>query len=158
MRAAAAARDRAEVAREAMVSEMEARPVIVNRAPVLHRYGIMAAWPRLTKSNTMEISPLVVGGFGADFDGDAMQFHVPASDEAVREAIDKMMPSKNLFAARDFGVHYKPSQEYVGGLYNATAVIDKKNRPQVFDTPVDAIRAYRRGTIDVDRKVEIMNP
>jgi DNA-directed RNA polymerase beta' subunit len=156
MRAAGAAKEKSQVAREAMVEEMGARPVIINRAPVLHRYGMMAAWPRLTKSSTMEISPLVVGGFGADFDGDAMQFHVPASPEAVQEAIDKLMPSKNLFAARDFDVHYKPSQEYVGGLYNATALIDKKNKPQVFNSAEDAIRAYRQGKIDVDRKIEIL--
>lgn len=156
LQAARQAKERSAAARKALVTEMGERPVLINRAPTLHRYGIMAAWPKLTRNNTLEVSPLVVGGFNADFDGDAMNYHVPSTDEAAREAIEKMLPSRNLFSAADFKVHYKPSQEYVGGLYEASARVDTKNRPRVFATRADAIRAYRQGDINIDREVEIL--
>jgi len=118
------AKDRTPLALRELRDEMNVRPVVINRAPVLHRYGVMAFWPQLTSSSTLEIPPLTVGGFGADFDGDAMQFHVPSSDDAVEEAKDTLMPSKNLFAVSDFDVHYMPSQEYVGGLWAASTKVD----------------------------------
>ena len=135
---------------------MAERPVIINRAPTLHRYGMMAAWPRLTKNDTLEVSPLVVGGFNADFDGDAMNYHVPTTDEAAQEAAEKMLPSRNLFSAADFGVHYLPSQEYTGGLYEASARIDTRNKPAVFHTSRQAMEAYRRGELNVDRRVHVI--
>lgn len=157
LEAARSVKARSPAARQTLVSEMEARPVIINRAPTLHRYGMMAAWPRLVKGHTLQISPLVVGGFGADFDGDQMNYHVPSTDEATQEAIEKMLPSRNLFAASNFKVHYKPSQEYVGGLYEASNRIDKQNKPVTFATVADAIRAYQSGQIGVDRQIEILN-
>ncbi len=156
LQAARASKERSAEARKALVAEMEKRPVIINRAPTLHRYGMMAAWPRLTKNKTLEVSPLVVGGFNADFDGDAMNYHVPTTDEAVQEAAEKMLPSRNLFSASDFGVTYLPSQEYLGGLYEASASVDTKNAPRSFATAEDAIRAYRRGDININRQIEIM--
>jgi DNA-directed RNA polymerase subunit beta' len=134
---------------------MEARPVIINRAPTLHRYGVMAAWPRLVKGNVLKISPLVVKGFNADFDGDAMQFHVPAEESAVQEAVQKMLPSRNLFATRDFKVHATPLNEYIGGLFEASARIDKDKPPMHFPNKAAAIRAYRRGLIGVGQQIAI---
>lgn len=135
--------------------EMQVRPVIINRAPVLHRYGIMAFWPQLTHSNTLEIPPLVTKGFGADFDGDAMQFHVPASADAVEEAKTRLLPSSNLLSVQGFDAHYLPQMEYVGGLWNATA---KENKLPVrtFRTKKDAMEAYHRGEISADQQVQIV--
>jgi len=158
LQAARAVEERSTPAREALLKEMDSRPVIINRAPTLHRYGVMASYPKLVKGDTLQVSPLVVGGFNADFDGDAMNYHVPSTDEAAQEAVEKMLPSRNLLSAADFGVHYKPSQEYVGGLYEASARQDEQNQPAVFDTPKDAIRAYKQGAINVDRRVVILNP
>jgi DNA-directed RNA polymerase subunit beta' len=158
LQAARAVEEKSKGAREALVKEMDRRPVIINRAPTLHRYGVMASWPKLVKGDTLQVSPLVVGGFNADFDGDAMNYHVPSTDEAAEEAAEKMLPSRNLLSAASFGVHYKPSQEYVGGLYEASARQDDRNQPAVFDTPGDAIRAYNQGRINVDRRVVILNP
>jgi len=155
LQAARAAEERSSDARKALLNQMEKRPVIINRAPTLHRYGMMAAWPRLTQGHTLEISPLVVGGFNADFDGDAMNYHVPTTDEAAHEAAEKMLPSRNLFDAADFGVAYRPTHEYLGGLYEASARVDEQNQPQVFATVADAVRAYRRGDIGVDRQIVI---
>src|SRR5690606_18185809 len=80
--------EKSAVAKEELIKEMQSRPVIVNRAPVLHKFGIMAFWPKLTKDETLKVSPLIVKGFNADFDGDAMQYHVPVDESARQEAIE----------------------------------------------------------------------
>jgi DNA-directed RNA polymerase subunit beta' len=143
------------MARDAMVAEMDARPVIVTRAPILHRYGVMAFKPKLVKGSTLQVSPIIVKGFNADFDGDAMNYHVPSTDEAVKDAMEKMLPSRNLMAAKSFKVHQLPANEYQGGLYAASAAPSK--RPEkYFKTKADAIRAYRSGDIDINDRVVIM--
>jgi DNA-directed RNA polymerase subunit beta' len=138
-----------------MDHEMDARPVIINRAPVLHRYGIMAFRPKLEKGGTLHVSPLIVTGFNADFDGDAMQYDVPVTDEAVRDAYEKMLPSRNLLAVSSFKAHQLPRNAYAGGLYSASTARSDK-RPRVFATKADAMAAYRRGEINVDQPVEIV--
>jgi DNA-directed RNA polymerase beta' subunit len=70
-----AVHDRTQTAAKAMLAEMDARPVIANRAPVLHRFGQLAFFPRLVKGDTLQVSPLIVGGFGADFDGNCVDFN-----------------------------------------------------------------------------------
>jgi hypothetical protein len=148
-------KERSPSALRELQKEMSERPVVINRAPVLHRYGVMAFWPQLTRSNTLEIPPLITGGFGADFDGDAMQFHVPSSAEAVKEAHRKLLPSSNLLNVARFDTNYKPTMEYVGGLWAASAKED--NKPvRVFHSTKDAIQAYRRGDITAGQKIEIV--
>lgn len=156
VRALREVKERTARAKDELQSEMRQRPVIINRAPVLHRYGILAFHPRLTKNDTLQISPLVVKGFNADFDGDAMQYHVPVDDDAVQEAIDRMLPSRSLISPSDFKTPvHGPSQEYVGGLYEATAGKSKK-RPRTFATKKDAKAAWQRGEIDVNDPVVIL--
>jgi DNA-directed RNA polymerase beta' subunit len=140
------------VARKAMLEEMKARPVLINRAPTMHRYGFMAAWPVLTKGNTLQISPVLTPGFGADFDGDAMNYHVPATDEAVQESIERMLPSKNLKSVRDFKVHYVPRNEFLMGLYLASTS-DSKKPARIFRSKEDVLAAYRRGEIGLGDRV-----
>jgi len=87
---------------------------------------------------------------------DTMQFHLP-SEQSQREAAEKMLPSKNLLAAADFkSPLYKPTHEYVGGLYEASVQRDKLRPPAEFATVKDAIAAYRRGEIDASRVVHIL--
>jgi len=157
LQAARAVEERSGPARQALLKEMDSGVVVVNRAPTLHKYGMMAARPKLTKGNVLRVSPLVVGGFGADFDGDAMQYHVPTTDDAKNEALEKMLPSRNLFSASNFKVHYTPSQEYVGGIYEASARKNNRKKAATFATVVDAIRAYRQGRIGVGRQIEILD-
>lgn len=141
-------------AKKALEEEMENRPVIISRAPVWHKFGIMGAWPVLAEGNTMKLPPLVYPGFGADNDGDAMNFHVPASDEAVQEVIHKMLPSKNLISTGDFKLQMQPKQEFLLGLYLATK--DKsKRQPRTFVTKADAIQAALAGQIDFNDPVII---
>lgn len=153
-----AAKDKTPEAREEMLKEMEHRPVFINRAPVLHKFGAMAFWPKLTKNETLQVSPLIVHGFGADFDGDAMAYHVPVEEPARQEAINLMMPSRNLLSPADFKspVH-QPSQEYIGGLFAATRKRQdkKRKRPHYFASEKDAIEAYRRGDISIDDVVKL---
>lgn len=87
---------------------------------------------------------------------DTMNYHVPVSEEAKAEAIEKLLPSKNLFSVADFGVHYLPQQEYQGGLYMASTHKDQKRRPQVFRSAKDAIKAYKEGEVDINTPVEIV--
>jgi len=156
LRAAEMVKNNEKMAMTALQDEMEERPVILTRAPVLHRYGTMAFKPRLVKGETLQVPPLIVKGFAADFDGDAMNYHVPASDDAVRDAMEKMLPSRNLLAVKSFKVHQLPQNEYQGGLYEATA--KKSDKPErYFENKAAMIRALRRGEITADQKVVILN-
>lgn len=155
LRAAKAVADKEPIARKALDAELEARPVVIGRAPTLHRYSLSAARPVIMHGDTLRIPPLVVKGFGADFDGDAMSYHVPASDEAVRDAYEKMLPSRNLLNVSEFRSHHIPSQEYIAGLHAAsTSSVDGK-RARTFATTQDAVRAWKRGELGVGDPVEV---
>jgi hypothetical protein len=82
-------KDKHQLARKALLAEMDARPVIVNRAPVLHKYGEMAFYPRLTKGDVLQVSPFVCGGFGADFDGDEQIFTAVVQIEDLKSVLEK---------------------------------------------------------------------
>lgn len=149
--------DKGELAKGALLDIMKDRPVLVNRYPLLHRYGLMAFYPKLTSGDTIRVSPIVTKGFGADFDGDAMQFHVPVAEDAVNDARDKMLPSKNLYSAATMkATSYLPNMEYVQGLHAASVAKDESRRPRVFATQQDAVAAFRRGEIGLGQKVEIV--
>ncbi len=147
--------DRTPLARKMLVQEMDERPVIINRAPVLHRFGIMAFRPTLTKGSTLQVSPLIVKGFNADFDGDAMQYHVPTDEAARLETLDRMLPSRQLLSPGDFKspVHV-PGQEYVGGLYHAST--HRSERKHTFRSKSDAIKAWRSGRVGIGDDVTIL--
>lgn len=151
-------REQTSLAREALMDEMKKRPVYVNRAPVLHRWGIMAFRPKLVKGSVVQVSPLIVKGFNMDFDGDAVQFHVPTKKEAVDEAYDRMLPSKNLISIGDFKTPWHvPGQEYLGGLYHATTTKSKRTRARHFASVADAKKAYERGEIELGEEVVILS-
>ena len=156
VRAAQEVKDKSGMARDEMLKEMKERPVIINRAPVLHKYGIMSFWPQIVKDDTLHVSPLIVGGFNADFDGDAMAYHVPVSEDARKEAIERLMPSKNLISTADFkSVMHKPSREYAAGLFAASAGKTRK-RLRTFRKLTDLLAAYKSGEIDIDDPVEVL--
>jgi DNA-directed RNA polymerase subunit beta len=150
-------RDRHDAARKALLDEMGKRPVIATRAPVLHRFGELAFWPRLVKGDTLHMSPVVYEGAGADNDGDAMNYHVPASDEAASEAAEKMLPSKNLLSVKGFKADvFRPVQDYASGLNHATRRVDATRRPRVFATGADLKRAWDAGELDPDQPVTVV--
>lgn len=131
------------LAYKALERAMDQRPVMLNRAPSLHKFSIMAFKPQLTEGKAIKIPPLVVGGFNADFDGDTMTVHVPVSDKAVREA-HKMMPSRNLYKPGTGSLMVGPSQESQLGFYLMTKTPEDRERlnkilPDKFDihAPMD---------------------
>ena len=148
-----AAQERTPRAKEALEEELKKRPVLVNRAPTLHKYNLMAFWPKLTKNNTLTYNPLLSKNFGADSDGDMMSFHVPVSKKAVREAAEKMLPSKNLFSPATLKTHILPLEEFAQGLYLASR--PGKGQPVKFKTKADMLRALNAGEIKYDTPVDI---
>lgn len=143
-------------ARDALDVEMANRPVIIDRAPTWHKFNILAAYPHITKGDTMTVSPLISKGFTLDHDGDQMNFHVPASDKAVAQAKARMLPSKNLFSLTDLHtVRHSPQQELALGLYMLTRKASAKPVRR-FASASEAKRAYNAGQIDANDPIEIV--
>jgi len=155
MQAAKAVSAKSKVAYAALQEVATQRPVLINRAPTLHKYGIMAAWPVLTKGHSLQIPPALVAPFGADFDGDTMSYSVPVSKDAVDEAVEKMMPDKNLLSSATDTPNYVPSNEYLQGLYYSSMQPDKKKEKIVFETKEAAIKAFMQGKIKMSDPIEI---
>jgi len=149
-------KDKHRIAESALEEEMSSRPVIVDRAPVWHKFNLMAFYPHIVKDKVIRISPLIAKGFNADFDGDSMNFHVPVSDKAVAQAKFKMLPSRNLISLTDLrSVQHTPLQELALGLYTLTRNISDK-KPMVFNTTNEAKLAYRQGKIKANDPIEIL--
>ena len=147
---------RSKAATEALSVEMDERPVLMNRAPTLHRFGIQAFRPVIVHDSSIHSSPAINAGLNLDHDGDQANFHVPASDAAVKEAYERMLPSHNLIAPSTFSVHQVPTMEYQGGLHMATSRKNAKKPVAVFRTKKDAIEAYHRGEVAADQSVKIL--
>lgn len=148
--------NRTESAKRALLYEMDKRPVMITRAPTLHKYNFMAAKPVLTAGSTMRMSPSVVVGFNADFDGDQMRLHVPSSPGAVREAYERMLPSRNLLSAASFQAHPFIKNEFLYGLFLASKNAPDKKNIKTFRTKDDVIRAFNRGEVGPNDTVKIV--
>jgi DNA-directed RNA polymerase beta subunit len=146
---------RTRLAKEAMLEEMSERPVLATRAPALHKYSMMAFYPRLSGSKAMELSPPVTAGLNADFDGDTMNFHLPISDAARDEAIKKMLPSASLRSPADFKVMYAPRQEFLQGLYLASTRKSGKKMLAPFASKKDVVAAFKRGELGIEDIVRV---
>ena len=147
---------RTPTAKRALLAEMEKRPVMITRAPVLHKYNFMAAKPVLTAGSTLRISPSVVVGFNADFDGDQMRLHVPSSQKAVQEAYERMLPSRNLLSAATFQAQPFIKNEFLYGLYLASKQQPDRQNAKVFRTREDVIKAFNRGELSPTDTVKIV--
>jgi DNA-directed RNA polymerase subunit beta' len=154
--AAKAVEKQSPPAEAALRSVVKQRPVLVNRAPTLHKYSIMAFWPVLTKGSTVQVSPTIVKPFGMDFDGDTASFTVPVSNDAVKQSVEKMMPDKHLLSARAGKPTYVPSNEYLQGMYLATKS-PKKKPVKTFQTMREAVQAYRKGEIAIDDPIRVVD-
>ena len=105
-------------------------PVLLNRAPTLHRMGIQAFEPVLVEGNAIRIHPLVCKGFNADFDGDQMAVHLPLSIEAQVEAMTLMMSTNNIFSPANGNPIISPTQDIVMGSYYLTVSRPASRRVQ----------------------------
>lgn len=151
--------ERSETAKNVLLSEMERRPVIINRAPTLWRYSIIAAKPKLRPGKTMLVNTLWEAGTNADFDGDAMTVHLPVTDEAIKDA-ENMLPSKLVFSDKRKGdLLYAPKTEPNMGLYKATKNVGQPIPKGVkifkFKDVREAWQAYHKGTLKATDYVDI---
>lgn len=147
-------KDRHPVAHQAMTEELRDRPIIVNRAPSLRRYNVLAAYPRPVPGKSIRIHELLAPVMAGDFDGDAVQMHVPVSDPAVSEARDLTLSKMLLGDQWREQLLVAPDQEAVLGLYQASAA-KPTGAKKTFKSKEDAIAAYHRGEITLGTPVEI---
>ena len=131
-------------------------PVLLNRAPTLHRLGIQAFEPVLIEGKAIQLHPLVCTAFNADFDGDQMAVHVPLSLEAQLEARALMMSSNNILSPANGEPIIVPSQDVVLGLYYMTRErVDARGTGMVFASPDEVRRAYETGHVDLHARVKV---
>lgn len=149
-------KDRTPMAREAIQQEMAERPVIINRAPVLHKFGFMAFRPQLTSGDAIRMPPLVFKGLGMDSDGDAVAFHAPGSEEAKQEALDRLLPSRHLFSTQNLSTVMPGFVKELAGALHHASTAENKTQPHVFRNRQDAIAAYRSGQLHANDPVEIL--
>ncbi len=135
------------------------RPVLLNRAPTLHRLGIQAFEPQLVEGKAIQLHPLVCAAFNADFDGDQMAVHLPLSVEAQAEARVLMLASNNILKPSDGRPVTLPSQDMIIGLHHLTTVKEGAlGEGRVFGSVGEAILARDEGTLDLQAKVRIRVP
>ncbi|HRP63966.1 MAG TPA: DNA-directed RNA polymerase subunit beta', partial [Phycisphaerales bacterium] len=134
-------------------------PVLLNRAPTLHRMGIQAFEPVLVEGNAITLHPLVCAGYNADFDGDQMAVHLPLSIEAQAEAHVLMLSTHNIFSPSNGNPIVSPSQDIVMGVYFLTVMNDHDQLPieklRHFRSSMEAILAYDHGQVGLHDRVVV---
>ena len=129
-------------------------PVLLNRAPTLHRLSIQAFEPVLVSGKALRLHPLVCGGFNADFDGDQMAIHIPISEEAQAEARLLMLGANNILDPKDGKPIVTPSQDMVLGNYYLTLEIaGEENEGKAYKDPNEALMAYERRDITLHTRI-----
>ena len=136
---------------------MKGHPVLLNRAPTLHRLGIQAFQPKLIEGKAIQLHPLACTAFNADFDGDQMAVHLPLSNEAVLEAQILMLQSHNILNPANGAPITVPSQDMVLGLYYITKIRPgAKGEGLIFYGPEEAIIAYNEKRCDLHAQVKVI--
>ena len=131
-------------------------PVMLNRAPTLHRLGIQAFEPKLVSGKAIRLHPLVCAGFNADFDGDQMAVHVPLSEAAQAEARLLMLSSNNILDPKDGKPIVTPSQDMVlGNYYITTEKPGDKGEGRIFKNANEAIEAYERREVTLHARIAL---
>ena len=130
-------------------------PVLLNRAPTLHRLGIQAFEPRLVEGKAIRLHPLVTTAFNADFDGDQMAVHVPLSQEAQAEARILMLAANNILNPKDGNPVVTPSQDMVLGNYYLTMETNGEGEGHAFSTYEEALVAYQTGQLGLHSRIVV---
>ncbi len=134
-------------------------PVLLNRAPTLHRMGIQAFEPTLVEGNAIKLHPLVCRGFNADFDGDQMAVHLPLSLEAQVESHTLMLSTNNIFSPANGAPIISPSQDMVMGCYYMTMTIPgMKGEGMIFSSREELLFAHAQKIVDLHAKVTVRMP
>ncbi|MBN1845079.1 MAG: DNA-directed RNA polymerase subunit beta' [Sedimentisphaerales bacterium] len=147
---------RDEVVWDVLEEVIREHPVLLNRAPTLHRMGIQAFEPVLIEGHAIQIHPLVCRGFNADFDGDQMAVHLPLSVEAQAEAHVLMLATNNIFSPANGSPIMSPSQDIVLGNYYITLM--RENEPgegMVFTNPQEAMMAYDHKKVAIHARIKV---
>jgi DNA-directed RNA polymerase subunit beta' len=131
------------------------RPVLLNRAPTLHRLSIQAFEPVLIDGSAIQIHPLVCSAFNADFDGDQMAVHVPLSRAAVKEARDMMLSHHNILLPSSGEATVSPTLDMVLGCYYLTSIRQPKENGKVYGSFEEAKLAYEFGDVDLQEEIEV---
>ena len=136
---------------------MKGHPVLLNRAPTLHRLGIQAFQPKMIEGKAIQLHPLACTAFNADFDGDQMAVHLPLSNEAIMEAQILMLQSHNILNPANGAPITVPSQDMVLGLYYITKIRPgAKGEGLTFYGPEEAIIAFNENRVDVHAPVKVL--
>ena len=131
-------------------------PVLLNRAPTLHRLGIQAFEPLLIEGKAIQLHPLVCTAFNADFDGDQMAVHIPLSEEAQLEARTLMLASNNILHLASGDPIIIPSQDVILGLYYMTReMLNQKGEGMIFSNATEALNAYSEEKISLHAKIKL---
>jgi DNA-directed RNA polymerase subunit beta' len=138
---------------EEVISE---HPVLLNRAPTLHRLGIQAFEPQLIEGKAIQIHPLVCTAFNADFDGDQMAVHLPLSAEAQAEARVLMLSSNNILSPANGRPITSPTQDMVLGLYFLTSYLEnEKGDGRAFSSVSEGIMAFDQGSLSLQARIKV---
>ncbi|MGA0079827.1 MAG: DNA-directed RNA polymerase subunit beta' [Candidatus Nanopelagicus sp.] len=131
-------------------------PVLLNRAPTLHRLGIQAFEPQLVEGKAIQIHPLVCTAFNADFDGDQMAVHLPLSAEAQAEARVLMLSSNNILSPASGRPITSPTQDMVLGLYFLTSLREKQlGEGRAFSSIAEGVMAFDQGSLSLQAKIKL---
>lgn len=132
------------------------RPVLLNRAPTLHRLGIQAFEPKIVKGKAIRLHPLVTTAFNADFDGDQMAVHLPITPEAIGEARALMLGSNAILGPKDGKPIVTPTQDMILGNYYVT--LEEKGvegEGMIFASSLEAKTAYEQGVVNLNALIAI---
>ncbi|MCS6908526.1 MAG: DNA-directed RNA polymerase subunit beta' [Anaerolineales bacterium] len=143
---------------EVLEEVIKERPVLLNRAPTLHRLGIQAFEPVLIEGSAIQLHPLVTTAFNADFDGDQMAVHVPLSQKAVWEARHLMLSSRNLLKPADGEPIISPSKDMVLGIYYLSKTDNKSHKGdgRIFADMDEVELAYELGQVELHSRIKLM--
>jgi len=143
---------------EVLEEVIHTRPILLNRAPTLHRLGIQAFEPILVEGNAIQIHPLVCSAFNADFDGDQMAVHIPLSDKAVKEARELMLSTRNILLPSNGEPVVSPTKDMVLGVYYLTMEESgKKGEGKVFTDIDEVALAYALDKVDIHAKIRVLH-
>lgn len=144
---------------EILENVLKGHPILLNRAPTLHRLSIQAFQPKLIEGKAIQLHPLVTGAFNADFDGDQMAVHVPLSQGAILEAQVLMLSSHNILNPQNGSPIALPSQDMVLGLYYLTKenpdLASKDGKDHIFYSPEEVIIAYNEGKMNLHKGIKV---
>ena len=145
--------DRNSQAQQALSEVMQKRPALINRAPSLHKFSVMAVKPKLAAGRDIKVNPFIIGGLGADFDGDTTSIHIPMTEDARKESFN-MLPSRHLLKPGTHEIMLKPTQAAHLGLFMLSRPQKQRNMKS-YRTSEDALKAHKVGEVETEHAIRV---